>query len=153
MLPVPILSQSLIPTVVASSGNSSEYNNVSLSWTLGEIAIETLEAETIILTQGFHQGDLLVDAVEKVIDENFRIIIYPNPTSQSVTIELIRKEPVKVFIEVIDMNGKLLSIKRIEETKNKAEIDFGLYSPATYYLRIKTADQQVNVTYPVQKIN
>ena len=153
LLSIPGLSQSISPTVVASSGNYSENNDVSLSWTLGEIAIETLEAETLILTQGFHQGNPVIDAIEKIIDENFRIKIYPNPTNQSVTVEIFRRDPGKVMLEVIDLNGKLLSNKLIEETKNKTEIDFSPYSPATYYLRIKTQDQKVNITYPVQKIN
>jgi hypothetical protein len=151
ILSIPAFTQSLTPSVVASSGNDHENEGVSLSWTLGEIAIKTLETETIILTQGFHQGDILVDAIEKVIDENFTIRIFPNPTNQSVTIELFRQDPVRVYIEVIDINGKLLSNKQVEATDNQAEIDFSHYIPATYFLRIKTPDNKLNITYPIIK--
>ena len=49
-------SQSIERDVVASSGDYFEGANVSLSWTLGEIATETYTAGNIILTQGFQQS-------------------------------------------------------------------------------------------------
>jgi hypothetical protein len=48
-------AQTLSPVVLASSGNYYESANVSLSWTLGEIATETYTSGNIILTQGFQQ--------------------------------------------------------------------------------------------------
>ena len=49
-------SQSIERDVVASSGDYYEGTNVSLCWTLGEIATETYSAGNIILTQGFQQS-------------------------------------------------------------------------------------------------
>jgi hypothetical protein len=48
-------AQTLSPVVLESSGNYYESTNVSLSWTLGEIATETYTSGNIILTQGFQQ--------------------------------------------------------------------------------------------------
>ena len=50
--------QSISSYVVATAGESAEAGGISISWTLGEIAIETLEdnAGTLTLTQGFQQG-------------------------------------------------------------------------------------------------
>ncbi len=48
-------AQSVSPQVVASGGDYFEGSSVSLSWTLGEIATETLSNGNIILTQGFQQ--------------------------------------------------------------------------------------------------
>jgi len=55
LLPVYILAQSVSPEVVSSAGDYYENANVSLSWTLGEIATETYTNGNIILTQGFQQ--------------------------------------------------------------------------------------------------
>ena len=49
-------SQSIERDVVAGSGDYFEGTNVSLSWTLGEIATETYSDGNIILTQGFQQS-------------------------------------------------------------------------------------------------
>lgn len=48
-------SQSLSPTVIASSGGYFTGTGASLSWTLGEIATETFSNGSYILTQGFQQ--------------------------------------------------------------------------------------------------
>jgi len=48
-------SQSIEREVVASSGDYYEGANISLSWTLGEIVVETYDNGTNILTQGFQQ--------------------------------------------------------------------------------------------------
>jgi len=55
LIPVYILAQSVSPEVVSSAGDYYENANVSLSWTLGEIATETYTNGNIILTQGFQQ--------------------------------------------------------------------------------------------------
>ncbi len=52
------LSQSIERSVVASSGDYYEAGNISLSWTLGEIATETHTSGNTILTQGFQQPDI-----------------------------------------------------------------------------------------------
>jgi len=48
-------AQSIERDVVASSGDYYEGANISLSWTLGEIAVETYDNGSNILTQGFQQ--------------------------------------------------------------------------------------------------
>lgn len=55
-----VSGQSVSSSVIASAGESIEVGGLSVSWTLGEIAIETLEdnGNTLILTQGFQQGYL-----------------------------------------------------------------------------------------------
>ena len=50
-----VAGQSVSPEVIASSGNYYEAANASLSWTLGEVAVETYSSGGITLTQGFQQ--------------------------------------------------------------------------------------------------
>ena len=48
-------AQTIDRQVIASSGDYFEGTNSSISWTVGEIATETLTDGNYILTQGFHQ--------------------------------------------------------------------------------------------------
>ncbi|MCB0792095.1 MAG: hemagglutinin protein [Flavobacteriales bacterium] len=50
-------AQSLSPTVIAAAGGSGTTGGVTLDWTVGEVAVATLDNGTNILTQGFHQAD------------------------------------------------------------------------------------------------
>jgi hypothetical protein len=65
-------AQSLSPTVIASSGGYSTGTDVSLSWTLGEIATETYSNGSYILTQGFQQP------VESIVISgiNLELLVY-----------------------------------------------------------------------------
>lgn len=55
LIPAIMMAQSVSPEVVSSAGDYYENGNVSLSWTLGEIATETYTNGNVILTQGFQQ--------------------------------------------------------------------------------------------------
>lgn len=55
LIPVMMMAQSVSPEVVSASGDYFDNGNVSLSWTLGEIATETYSNGNVILTQGFQQ--------------------------------------------------------------------------------------------------
>lgn len=151
ILSLEITAQSLSPSVISSLGDYHEGESASLSWTLGEVVIETVITETIILTQGFQQSKIsTTNAIERLV-EDYHIKVYPNPASQLVLVEFTKKKPERIILDVFDQNGKLLSQKRIEIFEKAAEVDFGKYVPAKYFLRIRTPDNQLNITYPIIK--
>lgn len=48
-------AQSLLQEVIGSAGSVNIVENVHISWTLGEVMIETFKKNNFYLTQGFHQ--------------------------------------------------------------------------------------------------
>ena len=74
--------------LVSSSGNYLENAQASISWTLGEVAIQTLESGNIILTQGFHQSRLVVTGVRIIPGYEPDISIYPNPVVSHINVKL-----------------------------------------------------------------
>ncbi|MFC2176342.1 hypothetical protein ACFLR1_05175, partial [Bacteroidota bacterium] len=58
LAPVVGMSQSISPEVIASAGGHFDNGTTQLSWTLGEVAIDTYDNGTNIITQGFHQTQL-----------------------------------------------------------------------------------------------
>jgi hypothetical protein len=50
-------SQSISPSVIGAAGGSGSAGGVTIDWTVGELAVTTLNNGSNILTQGFHQGD------------------------------------------------------------------------------------------------
>ena len=51
-------SQSLSPTLISSAGAYAAAGDITLSYSLGEIAVTTLTTDNLVLTQGFHQPQL-----------------------------------------------------------------------------------------------
>ena len=79
------IAQSLSPSVISSQGEVSEGNSVSLEWTLGEVAIQTIRSPGNVFTEGFHQPLLEVSEVveeqvkELLVLEGYDITVAPNP--------------------------------------------------------------------------
>ncbi|RMB56781.1 HYR domain-containing protein [Dokdonia sinensis] len=80
--------------------------------------------------------DILVDSTLSVSDQVFSnaISLYPNPTSNVVTLEnssaaIINK------IEVVDVNGRVLSSSNTEVSR-ETQIDFSSYATGVYFVQI-----------------
>jgi hypothetical protein len=95
-----VLSSSPDLILVSSSGNCFNSGNYSLSWSLGEPIIQTLESNGYFLTQGFQQSqyqvtfviDNYTDSIECTpipADEILNIKINSLDYSNQITLELI----------------------------------------------------------------
>lgn len=146
-----VFSQSLSPEVVASSGGYYDNGTVSLSWTLGECAIETYQAGNNILTQGFHQTKLTITEIDKAEDEDFNFLVYPNPTNNFIYLESRGLDNNILFVELFDLNGKKILDKKIEN--NIETIDMSTYSSAHYILKlVDNTGRKIN-SYKILKQN
>lgn len=64
------------PQVWSVAGDHYTENDLELSWTIGEVAIATLEQGENILTQGFHQSeDMYLNVVNQ---KQLQLVITPN---------------------------------------------------------------------------
>ncbi|MDC7240182.1 MAG: T9SS type A sorting domain-containing protein [Spirochaetales bacterium] len=131
VIPIYSLGQSIDRQVVSTAGGTFESSSISISWTLGELAIGTFSVGDIMLTQGFHQGSLEVNSIED-IELNFKLKAYPNPVTDFLVIETDR---LGVFFQIVDSNGKVLLNGNIENETQ--EIDFTNFTSGFYFLWIE----------------
>ena len=117
--------------MVASAGNNVTTETISISWTLGEIAINTMTSEGLILSQGFHQGNLFINSIEGV-HSDFQLKTYPNPVIDKLIIESPGQNQ---LYEIIDVNGRVLNNGFI--TSNPFELDFTNLPSGVYFLRVE----------------
>ena len=109
-----LISYNLISqSVISSSGNSNSSDDYTISWTIGELAISTINNSDITLTQGFHQP-LIVDVIPTGIESSFLLEMkaFPNPTFDRVIFE--GGDPVGIYhIRMIDKLGRILEEKSL----------------------------------------
>ena len=103
------LAQLNLPELVSNSGGSFSNGGYHIDFSVGEIATQQL-GNGIILTQGFHQGDLSI--VTDIEELDFISKIYPNPAQSFFTIEFDSPQNVTAFLS--DQNGKLIFQKEIK---------------------------------------
>ena len=125
------VGQTIERSVIAAAGNQVVTESISVSWTLGEIAVNTLTSEGTILTQGFHQGNLFINAIEGT-QFDFQLRTYPNPVIDKLIIESLDLDQ---LYEIIDVNCKVLINGYI--TANPYELDFTNLPSGVYFLRVE----------------
>lgn len=123
------MSQNL--SVVSAGGAYTEGPGGSVSWTLGEVIIVTSTGSSIDATQGFQQGNIYVTGIEDL--NEISVNIYPNPTSEFVTIQ--SPEPVRV--SVFDASGRLVAIHDLTDEIN--QINVTDFARGTYNLVFQSA--------------
>ncbi len=150
VLPMFVTAQSISPEVIASAGEHFDNGTTQLSWTLGEVVIDTYDNGTNILTQGFHQTQLTVTSVEENLAE-IRLNMYPNPTSEVLNIDLGNNES-DIVIKVFDMSGKLIHSDKIEAYQTKYVVPMSLVATGNYLVQMQSVDGKMNSTHKVMKV-
>ena len=139
--------------VVATAGGDTTVNGVSVSWTLGEVAIETIadDDSTIILTQGFQQGFFEITSVGEPLSNEFEINIYPNPAKEYVNVDLTSNEIKTIIIEIFNMEGKLVYKNRFEHAEGPNQITLNNLNSNQYILRVTDSKGRVLQTFKLIK--
>ena len=134
--------------VVATSGDFYVNSSGSLSWTLGEVAIETLSETNFILTQGFQQSKLTVTAINDLQTSGIELSVYPNPTDNFLFIEVKTDNQRDLQINLFDLNGKLILLKKI--TGSRQTVHMQNYTPDIYILKVTEGNKEIR-TYQIVK--
>lgn len=128
-------AQNLTPDVIASAGGYDAGADATLSWSLGEISIETYSTASAILTQGFHQLTLgTTAATEREIRLN--LLLFPNPTTETVYLQLKEEEILRVLLSISNLEGKTLWTGRM--TGTEMAITLGELPDGLYILTLKS---------------
>ena len=141
--PILLLGQITSPTLISNSGGSFATNTVIMDFSIGELAIQTLQNNEI-LTQGFHQEILKIGTLVHELDILTKI--YPNPTTKLLFIEL--KEESDGDILMYDIKGKLVLQDKFQNQKIK-QLDISTFSPGNYVLHINVANK--NSVFKIEK--
>ena len=140
-----INAQKITPEVIASAGDVFKSGGFTLEWTLGEIATESLSSSNFRLTQGFHQGNIVISSVSNSIIEGFSV--YPNPAYFSINLENFTNGIVRYSL--VDMHG--LEIENNKITEGIHQINIENVPVGTYILRVQNHHQVQN--FKIEKIN
>ena len=118
---------------VTTSGGDIESDQVSLSYTIGQLKVNTIEkVDSSILELDFIQGvQYAIDVFDCRDFNNIKISVFPNPTSSLVNISM-EKLTDKLRIIVFDVAGR--EIYDDSFTENELSIDFSSYSEGIYIL-------------------
>jgi hypothetical protein len=117
--------------VCGSAGEYFEKSAGSLSWTLGEAVIETLEGSSHFFTQGFAQPEEVITSVEEM--KKMSVKVYPNPFTSEITIDLGNFDK-EVKAALYNATGQIVRNFKLTDPVN--HINLTDCKPGMYYLSI-----------------
>ena len=134
--------------VVNSGGGYHENSEGSITFSIGEVIIETIAHGDLCFTQGFCQANVTVTAVNEIPGLDYELIAYPNPTKNYVILKITREKLSDLKYYLFDMHGKLIKTEQVKATETT--IPFNFLIPSTYYLKV--IDGQIEVkTFKIVK--
>ncbi len=151
-------AQNLEPSVLAAGGDINFNNQVSLEWTIGEMAVTTLYTESTMITEGYHQPRIIVAEFYEPHSFNMdptpshQISVAPNPTESIVNIQMQFEEESEMFISIFNLAG--IQQKRIKKTSTDSfEMDLSDFPPGIYLIRFTNSKGRILRTFKLSKIN
>ena len=138
-------SQDLKQSVIASAGGVDRAGAISLEWTLGEFAVETITAAKNLYTQGFHQPILMVKSFHSPpkpelstdILSSYKVLLAPNPVQSFVNVFINSKESEKFSLILYDMSGRKILSKLVSGIDLSVRIEMGHLSSGVYLMDVR----------------
>jgi len=141
---VTVFSQSLSPEAVTSAGIKMVQPSASVSFTVGELVVEPLtDSNGNTLGSGFTSSAANSTSVLPVTlpeSEVLGVRVYPNPTSDLLTIDVSNATIEMFVVELNDMLGKSLQSGTYAGLNNRIGINLSQYPSGNYTLHLRQTD-------------
>lgn len=127
-----VQGQSLSTNVLASSGNEVAGDEFSLSWTIGENFVETLEITEGIQTLGFHQTYFFTEQL--LPETEISMWLFPNPVRNTLNIQS-GENVGDANLQIFAITGELVFERKIQ-MGNHYTLNLSFLNEGSYHLRI-----------------
>jgi hypothetical protein len=142
-------AQEPIRELISSSGNSHHNHSYYLDWSVGEVAIQTLEGTSGTLSQGFHQGILEIKPLSDNSEHDVNIAVYPNPTSSIIKLATDENFDNELIIYITTLTGS--KIYQGFARDNNWQFNFRNYASGTYIIQIIKNNQKIKTFKIIKK--
>ena len=147
------ISQTISLQSINSSGQTMTQSNGSLTFTVGELVVLTqTDSDGNTLGSGFTSGALLTTAsIQEPNASLINVKVYPNPTTDLVTVSIQETKLAQVVLEIVDVNGKSISVEKYAGMTNNIGISTSLWEKGIYILNLKNNENQLLGSYKIIK--
>jgi hypothetical protein len=128
---------------ISGTGGDASGTGGSSSYTVGQVSYVTYIGTNGSVAQGVQQAYEVSDVtgIEDIFGIDLGLNIYPNPTTDYLTLKVDLYEGNDLTYTLYDINGKILETKSIDESLTT--IEMSTYSRASYFLKVVQNEQEV----------
>lgn len=136
--------------VVATTGGEGKAGNTTVSYTVGEPIASTIQNDSAVLTQGFHQPTYVTTAIKEAFLPG-TITVFPNPTTAMLQVELKEMDLDNLVLVLHDAKGS--SIAGAAPKANFWQTDLSGLAGGAYWLTVTDTKTNQSSVFKILKID
>ena len=137
-------------SVIGSVGGGGTVGTMTISYTVGEAVVSTIENANIRLNQGFHQARYVVTATKETFPAG-TVTVSPNPTSSVLQVQLVGVDLKNITITLSDVLGRILITSKV--TNTTWQTDLSDLATGYYLLTVEDTKAQKSNSFKIFKSN
>jgi len=128
---------------IPASGGSGSGSGGSMSYTVGQAVYTTNTGSNGSVAQGVQQPFEIsvVNGIKETKGISLQCSVYPNPTTDVLTLKVENYEIQHLTYKLFDITGKLLKNKNVES--NETSIEMKNLAPSSYFLKVFENQKEV----------
>lgn len=135
---------------VTVSGNNATGTGGSSSYSVGQVVYTTNSGTTGKLTQGVQQPyEITTLGIDEHPEMSLQFSVYPNPTSDILTLSIVNFNSSNLTYLLFDVNGKVIESKKISESMTT--IDMKSQQSAIYFVKITDNNKEIKTFKIIKK--
>lgn len=129
-------------TISASGGNASGTGG-TVSYTIGQSVYTTNTGTNGKIYQGVQQPYeiMVVTGIDDALDISLEMLVYPNPTTDFIKLNIENFEIENLSYQLYDINGRIL--KKDIVVGNETTITMQDLKPSTYFIKIIQGNRDI----------
>jgi hypothetical protein len=137
-----LFAQKITAQVIDASGGTQRANGYTITYSIGQTAIDVLANSTYIITQGFQQANTNVVTSTKNEAEklDFQATIFPNPTQDVLNLNIESENAQDFKISLYNLVGQ--QILQESFSGNTHQIEVNQLPKGEYVLKLQKMDSQ-----------
>ena len=140
--------------VIAPAGHSDQTDKMQIEWTMGELAILSLETYDGFFTQGFHQPFIEVENLnlpDLKISESMTVTVRPNPVSAQLFIDFKSGSSQSSIVTLMNLEGQLLKMEKVAPGAGDLVWNLADYPAGIYLLSLRMEDGTLVESFKIVK--
>jgi hypothetical protein len=144
------LSTAMAQEAIPATGGNASGSGGSATYTFGQVVYTTNTGTNGSVAQGVQQPYEIsnVTGIEEAKGITLQCSVYPNPTTDFITLKVENFSLSDLTFQLYDLNGKLLENRKIES--NETSIDMSNLNPASYFLKVVQSNKEVKTFKIIQ---
>lgn len=130
---------------INSSGGNVTGIGGTVNYSIGQVVYTTNKGTSGYVAQGVQNAYVItvLKTVAEVNDIMLSIFVYPNPSSEYILLDILDFEISNLSYQLYDLNGKLLKVEKITESKTNIIINHLI--PAIYFLKVFKDNNEIKI--------